>query len=157
MIVVYTSPGCASCRKVKQWLKDRDLKYLEKNIFSTLLNENEIKHLLMRSENGTEDIISKRSKIIQETKVDLEEMSVKELVKFIQLNPSVLKRPIILNERSFQVGYDEEEIDAFVPKELRRVAKEACTVDCPNYPICGDCHNDVDIESAPQPRLKITP
>ena len=157
MIVVYTSPGCASCRKVKQWLKDRDLKYLEKNIFSTLLNENEIKHLLMRSENGTEDIISKRSKIIQETKVDLEEMSVKELVKFIQLNPSVLKRPIILNERSFQVGYDEEEIDAFVPKELRRVAKEACTADCPNYPICGDCHTDTDLDKLPQPRLKITP
>ena len=42
MIVVYTSPGCASCRKVKQWLKDRNLKYIEKNIFSTLLNENEI-------------------------------------------------------------------------------------------------------------------
>lgn len=157
MIVVYTSPGCASCRKVKQWLKDRELKFVEKNIFSTLLNENEIKHLLMRSENGTEDIISKRSKIIQETKVDLEEMSVKELVKFIQLNPSILKRPIIINEKSFQVGYDEEEIDAFVPKELRRIAKEACTPECPNYPICGDCHNDTDLDSLPQPRLKVTP
>ena len=75
MIVVYTSPGCASCRKVKQWLKDRNLKFIEKNIFSTLLNENEIRHLLMRSENGTEDIISKRSKIIQERQIDVEEMS----------------------------------------------------------------------------------
>ncbi|WP_363317209.1 ArsC/Spx/MgsR family protein [uncultured Porphyromonas sp.] len=32
------------------------------------------------------------------------------MVHFIQENPSVLKRPIILNERNFQVGYDEEEI-----------------------------------------------
>ena len=37
MIVVYTSPGCASCRKVKQWLKDRNLKFIEKNIFSTYM------------------------------------------------------------------------------------------------------------------------
>ena len=117
MIVVYTSPGCASCRKVKQWLKDRNLKFIEKNIFTTLLNESEIKHLLMRSENGTEDIISKRSKVIQELKIDLDELSMSALVKFIQNNPSVLKRPIILNERSFLVGYDEEEIGAFVPPE----------------------------------------
>ena len=47
MIVLYTSPGCASCRKVKQWLKDRNLPYVEKNIFKTLLNDSEIKHLLM--------------------------------------------------------------------------------------------------------------
>lgn len=154
MIVVYTSPGCASCRKVKQWLKDRELKYVEKNIFSTLLNENEIKHLLMRSENGTEDIISKRSKIIQESNVNVEEMSVKELVRFIQLNPSILKRPIILNEKSFLVGYDEEEIGAFVPQELRRIARQACTKDCPNYGVCGDCHVDLPMDSIAQPRLK---
>ena len=61
MIVVYTSPGCASCRKVKRWLKDRKLPFVEKNIFSTILKEDEIKQLLVRSENGTDDIISKRS------------------------------------------------------------------------------------------------
>ena len=104
MIVVYTSPGCASCRKVKQWLKDRDLKYVEKNIFKTLLNDNEIKHLLMRSENGSDDIISKRSKIIQESNVDIDAMKTDELIQFIKKNPSILKRPIILNEKSFQVG-----------------------------------------------------
>ena len=56
MIVVYTSPGCASCRKVKQWLKDRNLPFTEKNIFKTLLDEEEIRYLLMRSENGTDDL-----------------------------------------------------------------------------------------------------
>lgn len=154
MIVVYTSPGCASCRKVKQWLKDRNLKFIEKNIFSTLLNENEIRHLLMRSENGTEDIISKRSKIIQEKQIDVEEMSVKDLVRFVQQNPSVLKRPIIINERNFLVGYDEEEIGAFIPQELRKVACDSCTSDCPSYPMCGHTREEVDLETANQPRLK---
>ena len=37
MIILYTSPGCASCRKAKQWLKDNDMKFVEKNIFTTLL------------------------------------------------------------------------------------------------------------------------
>jgi len=142
MIVVYTSPGCASCRKVKQWLKDRDLKFVEKNIFSTLLNESEIKHLLMRSENGTEDIISKRSKIIQERKLNIDEMSMNELVRFIQLNPSILKRPIILNEKTFLVGYDEEEIGAFIPRELRQIAKDSCDISCSSYKTCGKIRED---------------
>lgn len=150
MIVVYTSPGCASCRKVKQWLKDRDLKFIEKNIFKTLLNDNEIKHLLMRSENGSDDIISKRSKIIQESNVDIDSMTTDQLIHFIKENPSVLKRPIILNETSFQVGYDEDEISVFVPQELRRIADTTCSHDCPNFKSCGQVHKETKTEQAAQ-------
>lgn len=137
MIVVYTSPGCSSCRKVKQWLKDRNLPFIEKNIFKTLLNDNEIKHLLMRSENGTDDIVSKRSKVIQENHIDIDSMTTDELIAFIKKNPSVLKRPIILNEKSFQVGYDSEEIGVFIPEELRRIADTPCSKDCIHYDGCG--------------------
>ena len=142
MIVIYTSPGCASCRKVKAWLKERDIPYIEKNIFSTLLNRKEVKYLLSRSENGTDDIISKRSKIIQENKIDLDSFSIDELVDFVVQNPSVLRRPIILSENNFQVGYDAEEIDAFTPrqdeiaKELKEVSK--CDHKCPHFETCGE-------------------
>ncbi|QIK70000.1 Spx/MgsR family RNA polymerase-binding regulatory protein [Erysipelothrix sp. HDW6C] len=124
MIVLYSSPGCASCRKVRQWLKDRNLKFIEKNIFTSVLSDKEIKHLLMRSENGTEDIISKRSKVMQESQVDLDDLSMNELIIFIQRHPSILKRPIVMNEKTFLVGYDEEEIDAFLPSELRNIHRK---------------------------------
>lgn len=120
MIVLYSSPGCASCRKVRQWLKEQNLKFIEKNIFTSMLSEKEIKYLLMRTDNGAEDIISKRSKIMQESTINIEELSISELILFIQRHPSVLKRPIVMNEKSFLIGYDEEEIDAFLPQEKRR-------------------------------------
>lgn len=142
MIILYTSPGCSSCRKVKQWLKDHELEYTEKNIFKTLLNKEEIKYLLTRSENGTDDLISRRSKIIQQGNVDLDEMSLNDLVDFVQKNPSILRRPIIVNSKVFQIGYDEEEIDAFIPKELRRIASISCNANCPNYTSCGQCREE---------------
>ena len=142
MIVIYTSPGCASCRKVKQWLKERNLPFIEKNIFKTLLNDAEIKHLLMRSENGSDDIISKRSKVLQENQIDIESMTTDQLIRFIKQNPSILKRPIILNEDIFQVGYDEEEIGVFVPSELRRIASSNCTNKCPSYKACGSVQKE---------------
>ncbi len=135
MVVIYTSHGCASCRKVKKWLKEREIPYVEKNIFNTLLNDKEIKYLLSRTENGTDDIISKRSKIIRDSEVDLDNISTDDLCKFICDNPSVLRRPIIISDKNMQIGYDEEEIDAFVPSELRKIA--GCDTNCPHYNTCG--------------------
>ena len=136
MLVVYTSPGCASCRKAKQWFKDHCIPFVEKNIFSTILNEKEIKFLLERSENGTDDIISKRSKIIKESGVDIDSMSISELVRFVQDNPSILKRPIIISEKNLLVGYDDEEIGVFRPARLRGITQRACA-ECPDYLTCA--------------------
>ena len=133
MIRIYTATSCASCRKVKAWLKDHDIAYVEKNIFSTLLRETELKELLERSENGTDDIISKRSKIIKESNIDLDDMSINELIHFIQDNPSILKRPIIIDERRFQVGYNAEEIRAFIPRELRNLQECMNLDNCPQF------------------------
>ncbi len=137
MIVVYTSPGCAGCRKLKQWLKDRNIEYKEKNIFKVLLSPAEIKYLLMRSENGAEDIISKRSKVILENNINIEDMTVEELIRFVQQNPSVLKRPIILNEENFQVGYDSEEITTFSRDYTQNIPTSFCSGTCTNWDVCG--------------------
>jgi len=135
MIVIYTSPGCASCRKVRAWLKEHNLKFVEKNIFTTMLNEKEIKYLLSRTDNGSDDLISKRSKIIQENHIDIDSMTTDELVKFIVNNPSILKRPIIIDDKNMQFGYDQEEIETFKPEELREYMN--CECNCPHFDTCG--------------------
>ncbi|NMB18357.1 MAG: transcriptional regulator Spx [Erysipelothrix sp.] len=137
MIVLYSSPGCASCRKVRQWLKQHNLKFIEKNIFTSMLSEKEIKYLLMRTDNGAEDIISKRSKVMQETSINLDELSISELITFIQRHPSVLKRPIVMNQKSFLIGYDEEEIDAFLPPQMRGMNQSVDETDSDNFNIGG--------------------
>ena len=120
MIQIYTTPSCASCRKAKKWFDQYKIPYSEKNIFSIKLSQEDIFKMLANSENGFEDIISTRSKIFKEKKLDPDSMSVKELVAFIIEYPSVLKRPIIINENELQVGYNNEDITIFLPKELRK-------------------------------------
>ncbi len=119
MIQIYTTPSCASCRKAKRWFDQYKIPYSEKNIFSIKLSPEDIYKMLANSENGFEDIISTRSKIFKEYKLDPENMTINELVKFIIDNPSVLKRPIIISENELQVGYNNEDITIFLPKELR--------------------------------------
>ena len=140
MVVIYTSHGCASCRKVKTWLKEKDIQYVEKNIFKTLLNNKEIKYLLTRSERGSDDIISKRSKVIKDNNIDIDALSINELCDFVINNPSVLRRPIIISNKNMQIGFDEDEIDAFDRQELKDIGK--CDKNCPHYKTCGSLREE---------------
>ncbi|KRM25844.1 arsenate reductase [Ligilactobacillus acidipiscis DSM 15836] len=78
------------------------------------------------TEDGTEEIISKRSKVYQSLDVDLDELPLKELFDLIRKNPGLLRRPIIMDDRRLQVGYNEDEIRRFLPRDVRAMElKEA--------------------------------
>lgn len=121
MIKIYTTPTCSSCRKAKKWLDERNVKYKEINLLTTKLTVEDINLILKNTENGFEDIISPRSKIMKEGNIDIDEMSVNELKQFIIDNPTILRRPIIVDETRLQIGYNEEDIDIFVPEGLRKL------------------------------------
>jgi regulatory protein spx len=119
MVTLYTSPSCTSCRKARAWLKEHNIPFSERNIFSEPLNINEIKQILQMTEDGTEEIISKRSKVYQDLNVDLDDLPLKTLFDLIQKNPGLLRRPIIMDEKRLQVGYNDDEIRRFLPREVR--------------------------------------
>ena len=119
MVTLYTSPSCTSCRKARAWLKEHNIPFKERNIFSEPLNKNEIKTILRMTEDGTEEIISTRSKIFQQLNIKIDDLSVNELLDLVQENPGLLRRPIILDEKRLQVGYNEDEIRRFLPREVR--------------------------------------
>ena len=51
-------------------------------------------------------------------------MSIDKLVELIEKNPSLLRRPIIMDDRRLQVGYNEDEIRRFLPRRVRRLELE---------------------------------
>lgn len=119
MVTLYTSPSCTSCRKARNWLEEQNIEYKERNIFSDPLSLDEIKEILRMTEDGTDEIISTRSKIFQKLNVDLESLPLQQLFELIQKNPGLLRRPIILDEKRLQVGYNEDEIRRFLPRKVR--------------------------------------
>lgn len=141
MITIYTTPSCSSCRKAKKWFDDHRIDYREKNIFNIKLTRDDIVLMLRNTDNGFDDIISTRSKVFQEKNLDIEDMTMSELTNFIIHNPSVLRRPIIIEEKKMQVGYNEDEIRTFIPRRLREIIM--CTT-CDKGDDC-DYKNALDI------------
>ncbi len=119
MVTLYTSPSCTSCRKAKAWLEEHNIPFKERNIFSEPLSLDEIKEILRMTEDGTDEIISTRSKVFQQLDVDIDQLPLRDLFELIQKNPGLLRRPIILDEKRLQVGYNEDEIRRFLPRSVR--------------------------------------
>ena len=119
MVTLYTTPSCTSCRKARAWLEEYNIPYTERNIFSEPLSISEIKNILRMTEDGTEEIVSTRSKVFQELNISLDDLPLNELFALIQKHPGLLRRPIVIDEKRLQVGYNEDEIRRFLPREVR--------------------------------------
>ncbi|USS93148.1 transcriptional regulator Spx [Fructilactobacillus ixorae] len=120
MLNLYVAPSSASSRKARAWLKDHEIPFKERNINSQPLNAAEVKHILRLTENGSEDIISTRSNIFKKLHLNLDDLSLTELVDLLVKYPDLIKRPIIFDDKRLEVGYNEEEIRRFLPRSIRQ-------------------------------------
>jgi len=121
LLTLYTSPSCTSCRKARAWLQEHQIPFVERNIFSEPLNSSELKAILQMTEDGTEEIISTRSKVFQKLNMDLDELPLQELLELVQNNPGLLRRPIMIDDKRLQVGFNEDEIRRFLPRDVRQL------------------------------------
>ena len=92
MVVLYTTASCGSCRKAKAWLEENQIDYTEKNIVSNSMTVDELKSILRLTEEGATEIIE---------------------------HPLMLRRPIMLDEKRLQIGFNDEEIRKFLPRSVR--------------------------------------
>lgn len=101
--------------------QEHQIPFVERNIFSEPLNSSELKAILQMTEDGTEEIISTRSKVFQKLNMDLDELPLQELLELVQNNPGLLRRPIMIDDKRLQVGFNEDEIRRFLPRDVRQL------------------------------------
>ncbi|ALS38777.1 regulatory protein spx [Enterococcus rotai] len=120
MLKLYTTNSCTSCRKARRWLIDHDIPFEEKNFGTTPITLDELKNILILTEEGTEDIISIRSKVFQKLDIDINELPLHALLELVKENPGLLRRPIMIDEKRLQIGFNEDEIRCFLPRSVRK-------------------------------------
>jgi len=119
-VKVYGSP-CSSTRKAKKWLTKHDIPFMERNINKYPLTVPELREVLRLTVNGTDEIISTRSKVYKTLDFDIEALPLQELLELIYKHPGLLRSPIIIDEKRIQVGYNEEDIRQFLPRKIRKL------------------------------------
>lgn len=121
MIKLYTQTSCHSSLAARQWLSAHDIAFEEKNFSTDLPTVTELKHILSLTENGLDDIISKRSKYYSEVAEQLPQMKLNDALKLLSTHPKLLRRPIIVSVNKIQIGFNADDIRQFIPRAIRRM------------------------------------
>lgn len=117
---LYYSTSSKSSRSARAWLVENNIQFNERDIIANPLDRDELKQILRLTENGFEDIVSTRSKAFKALHIDLSDLGFNQLLDLLVEKPQLLKRPIIYDGRRLQIGYNEEDIRAFLPRSVRK-------------------------------------
>ncbi|MGD6774573.1 MULTISPECIES: Spx/MgsR family RNA polymerase-binding regulatory protein [Bacillaceae] len=106
-IIFYSYPSCTSCRKTKKWLNGHNIPFQEKHIFRETPNKEEMMKILSLTTEGIDEILATRSQTFKDLGIDVNELSLSQLIELIIEEPKLLRRPIITSGKKLIVGYNE--------------------------------------------------
>ncbi|KOO43933.1 Spx/MgsR family RNA polymerase-binding regulatory protein [Priestia koreensis] len=118
-ITFYTYPSCTSCRKTKKWLSEEQAKVEERHLFRETPTYEEMMHLLSLTTEGIDELLAKRSQEYKSLDVDVEAMSLSEVVQLMIEQPRLLRRPILTDGKKLVVGYNESALKNLVKRKVR--------------------------------------
>ncbi|MDT2620865.1 ArsC/Spx/MgsR family protein [Lactococcus petauri] len=121
MIKIYYRGSCGSSRRAFSWFEKYNIDVQKQQI--SKMTRDDLFKLLQLSDEGLKDIVKRPGKSSSEVKDALKYMellSFNEALDFVLSHPCVLQTPIIMDGNNHLIGYNEDEIRKFLPKEYRR-------------------------------------
>ncbi|UPG65839.1 Spx/MgsR family RNA polymerase-binding regulatory protein [Metabacillus endolithicus] len=115
-LMFYSYPSCTSCRKTKHWLKAHNVTFHERHLFRDTPSIDELKQILSLTTEGIDEILATRSQTYKDLNIDVNELSLSEVLTLMHQEPKLLRRPIITDGNKLIVGYN--------PQELSKVARK---------------------------------
>jgi len=108
MITIYGIPNCDTIKKARKWLKDNGIDYEFHDYKKLGVPEKELKTWVKQV--GWEVLLNKRGttwrKLDDSIKDSVDE---KSAIKLMIDNPSIIKRPVLVNEKLLLVGFKEDD------------------------------------------------
>lgn len=115
-LTFYSYPSCTSCRKTKHWLKAHQIEFNERHLFRETPTREELKYILSLTTEGIDEILATRSQTFKNLNLNIEEMTVNELLELLIEKPKLLRRPILVDNKKLVIGYN--------PGELLKLSKK---------------------------------
>ncbi|GAA5414793.1 hypothetical protein UREOM_5040 [Ureaplasma sp. OM1] len=91
------------------------------NLIKAPIDEKILLDILSLTDGGFEDIIATRSDFFKQSNIDLDDLTTHELIHLIQHEPTILKKPIIIQYTKnhhhpyrLMIGYNSDDIEIFL-------------------------------------------
>ncbi|EPM7560281.1 Spx/MgsR family RNA polymerase-binding regulatory protein [Enterococcus faecium] len=125
MVIIYTGTGCTSSKNAINWFKNNKIPFIERKINQKYpLKKEEVKTFLLRSDDGFEDLLSKRSRMYKKINKEFESYSFDQAIEIIVEEPSLIKKPILLSENKIKFGFTENIGRSFITRKQRELIRK---------------------------------
>lgn len=122
MITVLTLSGNKASVLAKRFLQTYSQSFIERNIQKDFLTYQEFKYILFLTEEGLDELLAKTKarKDLEAAGIDFEELTLSEFYHLYLKHPSIVKAPILIDNNSVVIGFEEDEYAQFIPRGLRK-------------------------------------
>lgn len=111
MLHIIGIPNCDKIKKTKDWFTENGIDFGFINTREEPLTLDELKDLEYKI--GLDVLINSRSATYRELGIKDQNLDDEALLKVLEQNQTMMKRPILVFEESVLVGYDEEAFENF--------------------------------------------
>lgn len=115
MIKLYISNNRSSKQAI-EFFNSHHIPYIKISLNSEITKQ-DILYILSRNLNDVQDILASRSPAVKELEKQFDQLKISTLIKLILNNKSLLKSPIIIDDKHFLCGYNSEDIRVFLPRK----------------------------------------
>jgi arsenate reductase/regulatory protein spx len=110
MITAFLYNSCTSCRKTEDVLKQSGVEYEKREFFKHRFTPEELRSLLDTVGLKPSDVLSTRSRVYKERNLAEADLTEDQMVELMVEEPTLLRRPIIVNGDRVVVGYNEAKL-----------------------------------------------
>lgn len=118
MLTLYQYPKCGTCRKAIKYLKDKEIKFESIDLSKETPCFEKLKKLYKTDKYPLKKFFNTSGLIYRELKLKdkLNEMSDDEAFKLLSKEGMLIKRPLLIKNNDFLIGFKEEEWSEFIKR-----------------------------------------
>ena len=116
MIKSFGYTKCTSCRKTNARLAESGVEHRFRDFFKDRFTKQELEQLLDRIEKKPSDVLSRRSKVFKSDTARIEGMSESELLQEMVNEPTLLRRPIVVDETGAIIGHHDGQLSVMIDR-----------------------------------------
>lgn len=115
--VLYFKRGCSTCERARSWLTANKVTVAERDIFRQPMSATEIEDLLV--DRPAQAVLSTRSPEYKARGLNLTPHSDGELLRLMEIEPRLIRRPLLALADELLVGFDLERWTAALAPVLK--------------------------------------
>ncbi|WP_407350380.1 ArsC/Spx/MgsR family protein [Lactococcus garvieae] len=120
-IRLYSRGSCGSSRRALEWFEKYGLEIESKNL--NKLTREDLIHFLSLSDEGIPSVMKREGgsrASVQKAMALFKTMTFNEAVLYLLSHTDLIRSPLVLEKNKHMIGYNEEEVQKFLPKAYRR-------------------------------------